>query len=493
MKKVTLILSALALVLGLSQCKKQEEPVANGQKQHIVLTADNGNDGSKVSADFVSANLNLTWDGDEVITVSGGATGTLDKITVDQSNLSKATFEGDITKGEGDVVFTIGSAPSSYANQTGTADGCAAWINANNHFVGTSQWQDNGNYNVTMELQYAVLKLDVSALGTTGEMTIAAGATVASVTDVASSEGKAVFVAVPTDETEKAYTITCGGKTATKTWKLEKNVFYTKAGAEGAGTGDAIVIEPTTPKFTVGDGKTVEFAPGNLYWDGSKFKFEANQWDFASTWDANHVSHFFWSNTTDWQTSGKEPYAESYSCNTQTTGDVFFTNAMETTANPDFHMDGETGKNQWRTLSNGEWAYLLNTSGSSGRTDAIRFAKAKVKDVCGLLIFPDNYSGTASGTGIADVNATEDVEFPTFNIPDDTWKAMESAGAVFLPAAGYRLNTDVDYVSEGYYWSSTPHNSIKGNAYYMRFNSQDVYTNSRSRNRNGGLSVRLVR
>ena len=253
MKKLSLTLAALALVLGMSQCKKQEEPVQNGEKQHIVLTANNGNDGSKVSGSFESAALNLTWEGNESITVSGGASGMLTyKSGVGTPN---ATFEGDITIDRGgDIVFTIGDAPSSYANQTGTADGCAAWIKGNNHFVGTSQWQDDGNYNVTMELQYAVLKLDVSALGTTGAMTIAAnGATVASVANV-SGIANAVFVAVPTDETEKAYTITCGGKIATKTWTLEKNVFYTKAGAEGAGTGEAIVIKH---EFTVGmDGDT---------------------------------------------------------------------------------------------------------------------------------------------------------------------------------------------------------------------------------------------
>ena len=34
MKKVTLILAAFALVLGLSQCKKQETPAQSGEKQH---------------------------------------------------------------------------------------------------------------------------------------------------------------------------------------------------------------------------------------------------------------------------------------------------------------------------------------------------------------------------------------------------------------------------------------------------------------------------
>ena len=69
MKKLSLMIAALALVLGLSQCKKQEKPVAIGEKQHIVLNAGNGNDGSKVSADFVTEALNLTWDGNETITV----------------------------------------------------------------------------------------------------------------------------------------------------------------------------------------------------------------------------------------------------------------------------------------------------------------------------------------------------------------------------------------------------------------------------------------
>lgn len=465
MKKVTLILSALALVLGLSQCKKQEEPVQNGEKQHVVLTATNGNDGSKVSGAFASAALNLTWEGNETITVSGGASGTL--IYKSGVGTPNATFEGDIRKGEGDVVFTIGSAPSSYANQTGTADGCAAWIKGNNHFVGTSQWQDDGNYNVTMELQYAVLKLDVSTLGTTGEMTIAAGATVASVADVTSSVGKVVFVAVPTDETEKAYTITCGGKTATKTWTLEKNVFYTKAGAEGAGTGNAIVIEPdapATPKFSVSATTTVEFAPGNLYWDDTdnKFKFEANQWSTTpasgSTWDASHVSHFYWSN--DAAEAKNEEFSWEQPLSTE---DEFFTNAY------DFQVNGETA-GTWRTLSKAEWGYLLYT-----RDDASSlWAWVTLSDVSvsGLVILPDGSSATASGI--------------------TTSSALAGSGAVFLPAPGSRGGSVVvDVGSKGYYWSGTPKEGIANNAYCIYLNSGNVRVDYCTRNY--GSAVRLVR
>ena len=479
MKKLSLTLAALALVLGMSQCKKQEEPVQSGEKQHIVLTATNGNDGSKVAASFASAALNLTWEGNETITVSGGASGTL--TFKSGEGTADATFVGDITKGSGDIVFTIGSAPSSYANQTGTADGCAAWINANNHFVGTSQWQDDGNYNVTMKLQYAVLKLDVSALGTSGEMTIAAGATVASVTNV-SGIASEVFVAVPTNGSTTAYTITCGGKTATKTWKLEKNVFYTKAGAEGAGTGDAIVIEPT-PKFTVGmDGDkpiTVEFAPGNLYWDGSSWQFEANQWDFrhyngtkndaaviggeSTTTPTGTVGSFFWSKT------ASVAYASSYSDSGASTSDVFFTNGMQTTANPDFQVNGETA-GTWRTLSQAEWDYLLYTRDNAPSLwDRVTLSDVSVS---GLVILPDGSFATASGI--------------------TTSSALAGSGAVFLPAAGYRNGTGVCFVgSYGNYWSGAPSEYYEDGAYDMYFDSDFVCVLYDGRN--VGFAVRLVR
>ena len=475
MKKVSLILAALALVLGISQCKKQETPAQSGEKQHIVLTANNGNDGSKVSGAFASAVLNLTWDGNESITVSGGASGTLTyKSGVGTPN---ATFEGDITIDRGgDIVFTIGSAPEDedFADQAGTADDCATLINANNHFVGTSQWQDDGNYNVTMELQYAVLKLDVSALGTSGEMTIAAnGATVASVTNV-SEIASAVFVAVPTDETEKAYTITCNGKTATKTWTLEKNVFYTKAGAEGAGTGNAIVIEPDAPAYTFtvdSDGTTVEFAPGNLYWDGSAFRFEENQWSFASTWNTSHVSHFYWSE--DAAEAIKEEFFWEQPMSTE---DEFFTEAS------DFQVSGYEA-NTWRTLSRAEWNYLLGFDPEQwAQTDD--YGRPGAKGLCawkeldegahnGLVILPD---GTENPSEVLNNITSKDV--------------LADYGAVFLPAAGYRDDTGVyDVGWSGYYWSGTPHG--EGSAYSMSFFSGGVSVINGSRN--FGSAVRLVR
>ena len=67
---------------------------------------------------------------------------------------------------------------------------------------------------------------------------------------------------------------------------------------------------------------------------------------------------------------------------------------------------------------------------------------------------------------------------------------MESAGAIFLPAAGNRLGSDVDNVQyDGFCWSATEAN---GNfAYCLFFLSHDAGMGTCYRSR--GLSVRLVK
>ena len=79
-------------------------------------------------------------------------------------------------------------------------------------------------------------------------------------------------------------------------------------------------------EFSVSATKKVHFSHGNLYWDGNAFKFETNQYDVQTNWNASHVSHFAWCNT------ASVACEESYSESGTTAGDVFFTNA--TTESP---------------------------------------------------------------------------------------------------------------------------------------------------------------
>ena len=76
------------------------------------------------------------------------------------------------------------------------------------------------------------------------------------------------------------------------------------------------------------------------------------------------------------------------------------------------------------------------------------------------------------------------------------WKHMEEAGAVCLPAAGYRNGTNgdtaiLDADSIGYYWSAS---SFGGDsAFDLNFNSDDIFPINSGGRRSKVYAVRLVR
>lgn len=251
MKKVSLMIAALALVLGLSQCKKQEEPVANGQKQHIELTANNGNGGSKVSGSISGADFDLSWQEGDEITVSGGATSDEPLKLSSGAGYTSATFRGDITKvSDDDIVFTVGTI--DYMLQGGTAE----WIGNNVKLEGKSVFKEDGKYSVDMELPYAVLKLDVSAFASNAKdggvvVTIKSGNTELASVEGITADSKAVYVALPVVAGSTKYTLVGNGKIAEKTWELAANTFFTAADEHGQPTGEAFVIETVTYHETV--------------------------------------------------------------------------------------------------------------------------------------------------------------------------------------------------------------------------------------------------
>lgn len=133
---------------------------------------------------------------------------------------------------------------------------------------------------------------------------------------------------------------------------------------------------------------------------------------------------------------------------------------------------------------------LYNRSTLSG----IRYAKGIVNGVNGVILLPDNWN-----TSVYELNYTNrgDAPYTINNITIEDWALLESSGAVFLPAAGYRYGTSVSYLgSEGSYWWSGYYDNRR--AYRLSFNSTNLssFSNSNSaytNNRYYGLSVRLVR
>lgn len=226
-----------------------------------------------------------------------------------------------------------------------------------------------------------------------------------------------------------------------------------------------LVRDVPKPVFSVSPDMIVEFSEGNLYWDGSAFKFEKNQWDLADSWNPNHVSHFKW--------SGAEHAASS---------DDVFNETLFCASN--FTVHGNNNKD-WRTLSKDEWNWLLGPGdaanpGENCRANATSLCGWKEltvpgtnNNVNGLVILPDGCT-----ISLDEINSTAD---------------LDAAGAVFFPAVGSRNGENVDGVgSNCLYWSSTPDNESELNAYSMLFYSDGVFPQGYD-SRANGYCIRLVR
>ncbi|MBP5503483.1 MAG: Ig-like domain-containing protein [Bacteroidales bacterium] len=246
--------------------------------------------------------------------------------------------------------------------------------------------------------------------------------------------------------------------------------------------------------FTVGDGKKVYFSKGNLQYQPS-----TDTWRFAekqyTLLDFNPSSYT--TTSTDWiDLFGWGMWLD------EITDKAKITNTSETDSEyaPALNSDNEFANNkrtvdgtEWKTLSHSEWDYLITT-----RTNASKlYGVATVNGVNGLILLPDEWtdpepcgkqfkSGKASSDG-ADYYKTVN-EYTAAQ-----WTELESAGAVFLPAAGGRFGSSVDGVGfRGLYWSSSTNDSDYAHD-LLYFYSGRVEPSYGSRYRYYGFSVRLVR
>ena len=140
----------------------------------------------------------------------------------------------------------------------------------------------------------------------------------------------------------------------------------------------------------------------------------------------------------------------------------------------------------WEVLTGAEWSYLL----ASGRAYAYDLnALGTVDGKNGLIILPDSWvvpTGCSLTAGYAPSNVWSRNSY-TFT----QWAEMEAAGAVFLPAGGYRWGSLVSNVGTiGNYWSTTPYDTYYANCVVFCGSALNA-TNGNIRSR--GFSVRPVR
>lgn len=198
--------------------------------------------------------------------------------------------------------------------------------------------------------------------------------------------------------------------------------------------------------FSVAADNKVMFSKGNLQYQASTniWRFAEHQWDMIG--DANKNISSSYSGWIDWfgWGTGNNPTKSS-------------------TSSSDYGKFTDWGKNtisngdgkSWRTLTRDEWVYVFDTRKTSS---GIRYAMATVNGVSGVILLPDNWS--SSNYSLSNTNKT-DASFSSNRISQSDWtNKFEANGAVFLPAAGYRYGTSVDYVgSGGFYWSASYYGS----------------------------------
>ena len=254
--------------------------------------------------------------------------------------------------------------------------------------------------------------------------------------------------------------------------------------------------------FSVSDMKQVHFSQGNLQYQASAnvWRFADNQWDYIGEANSNiSQTNSGWIDLFGWGTSGFNHGAvcyEPWSISQNDGGDYYaygdpVSNLYDQTGQADWGYNainnGGNTTNNWCTLSKQEWQYVLETRSTAS---GIRFAKAQVNNVNGIILLPDDWM-----VNIYHLNNPNDggANYSSNIIPVSQWMALETFGVVFVPAAGYRDGVSVSSVgSDGYYWSSSVGSNCYGLcSYYANFNN-DGLNSCNYGGRHYGLSVRLV-
>ena len=271
--------------------------------------------------------------------------------------------------------------------------------------------------------------------------------------------------------------------------------------------------DPTIPNrrigvFSVAPNKQVSFSQGNLQYlpainlwkfADTQYEYLGNSNKYLSPTYRNWVDLFGWSGE-----GSNAPFGVSTSTNNTDYAGEF----LDWGTNP---ICGDA-PSTWRSMSADEWMYIFH-----GRKNAESlFACAKVNGVSGVVLLPDDWilpeglsfipsvtkgliwSSLYDGS-YSDANTTYS-HYQDNSYTLEQWQKMEDAGAVFLPAAGYR-NTENNQVlwspNKGYAEGTTiggsyfTHTKVSNSQYYFfRFSDQEIRKFPYYVDR--GRSVRLV-
>ena len=538
MKRISFIVVALALLVALPQCKKEQ----NAQTQETVaITLDIRNGGTRMDVNTVTGEVDYE-EGDVIYVVSSGKyIGTL---THNGTN-----FSGPITNptvGEPLHFYFLGNVTPAETLTAGTTESCSVVISDQTEHLPVIEYapsDENYTAGATAFTAFllnkcALVKFNVTtssdaATCVTGfnnkvtvsfsENTLTNGKEGNGVITLPAGNGEKWAILLPQEALGEGlaysengdYTGTHGAVPA-----VYENGYFT-VGIEVNVTTEVnpgeVPVGAISGKFTINaDGDQVYFSQGNLQYQASTntWRFADNQYDYIGSTNSNISSTYDgWIDLFGWGTSGyhdaNDPYNVNYQPWSTSTSQVNSSynywgygpstnmtdpNLTGASANYDWGVynpisNGGNQTNLWRTLTQPEWSYVFNTRSTAS---GIRFVRARVNNVNGVIILPDDWD--TSTYSLSSTNSY-DASFSNNTLTTSQWSALEQAGAIFLPAAGYRgypYGTSVDDVgSKGNYWSASCYSSSVYCPRGVYFDPACLVTGS-GHDRYNGFSVRVV-
>ena len=468
-------------------------PFQAGQK--VSITAHMPNAGAnylpgkqRVSGKDNGTQIDLTWDADDQITVKVGDATAVFTLESGAGSAS-ATFTGTMPAAGStyQVSYPVSYDESVLANQTYVENGFGKGLMKMS--TKTDGTLDGG---FVLSADNALFGLQLKGSDALGKIVLTNTATAETYTLDCSGvtltdEAALFYIVVPAGEWANGFTVDVYADDNTTIIKtLTKNSSATFSATEGMVMPEQEVV--VVYSFSVSATKQVLFAPGNLQYTQSTdtWSFAENQYDYIGEANASgnaladKIDLFGWSGS-DYNNFG---VSASNIIND------YFGSFVDWGSK----QIGSDASYTWRTLTNDEWEYLLNTRPNASSLKGV----AQVNGVNGLVFLPDNWRCPAGVTFNSGLHSSSGAEYyaayQTFTA--EQWSKLESAGAVFLPAAGRRwsANSFYEMQKDGKYWSATEYvDPYWGNnsAYYLLFSSNKAKMDTNGRS--AGYSVRLVK
>ena len=531
------LLTASTVLTGCKKDQNSPDQPTNAATYRMCVTASKGADtplnGPRKVLSLDGTTLNAAWAAGERVSVYNATKGAeLGGYLEAQSSGANVQLDGNLTGTiEAGDRLTLRFLRPAYTNQHGTlayiSSNCDYAVAENVEVASVSGGTIYTSGEAAFVSQQAIVRFTLkdAADGTTllspssltlndGTSDIATLTSIQAATYTTNGEG-VLYAAVPGFNGKN---ITLTATVGADTYTYEKSNAALTNGGYYKMTIEMTKQASSSPSsgigsFSVSATTKVTFSRGNLQFnaalgshqcaDGTTkqgtWRFAEHQWDYIGEANNNMSSIYSgWIDLFGWGTSGWESGANSYEpWSTSRNYSDYYPGGRSSNsltgnyANADwgvYNHVGEDAPGSWRMLTYDEWKYLMIT-----RSDASnKYGAAKVNGIGGVVVLPDEWTlPTGCGFTAGMTYETYDLVASTNHYTVTQWEKMESAGAVFLPAAGDRSGSSVYYAGTGgYYWSSTA--SSSDDAYCLFFSSYHLYIGNYNSYRYYGFSVRLV-